>query len=359
MPSSSVVSRTAQAAWSASSASCLPPGNAICPACVDRSWRRSVKSSRSGWPGSLTMGTSTAAGAKPSIVDARARARGEPCAQRSRGRRSHDRKDLSRIQEIVGIEDALELALNAQERRRLLPRHVLHLREAHAVLAGERAAQRERRAHDGVDGVVRARRDLLVVDEQVDVQVAVAGVAVGGDRQPRVARRWRRSAAASRASRRAARRRPRRSCGDAAPCSVGLARRRVSHRSRRSRSFCATRTSTAPAASHACAQRSSAVIEPFGIAVELAQEHRAGAVGQAIGRAPAQMIDGRAIEQLERARPRAEVDGARHRRRRRRRDRRTTASSVCTAGGFGKSLSISSVATANVPSEPTIAAVTS
>ena len=181
------------------------------------------------------------------------------------------------------------------------------------MLAGERAAQLERGAHDGVDRRAGARRDRLVVDEQVDVQVAVAGVAVGGDRQAAPRRRWRRS---------------RRSISGMAPrgtttssailwrCSsfsVGLARRRVSHRSRRSRSFCATSTSTAPAASHAWAQRRSACVEPLGIAVELAEQHRAGAVGQAIGRAPAQVIDGRAIEQLERARPRAEVDRARHR----------------------------------------------
>ena len=36
-----------------------------------------------------------------------------------------------------------------------------------------------------------------------------------------------------------------------------------------------------------------------------------------------------------------------------------TASSVATAGGLGNSLSVISVATAKVPSEPTIAPVTS
>ena len=79
----------------------------------------------------------------------------------------------------VGVERVLDGAHHAHTRRAVLELEVAGLAVADAVLAGARAAVLERPAHDAVVELHAARDvgGVVAIDEQRDVEVAVADVA--------------------------------------------------------------------------------------------------------------------------------------------------------------------------------------
>src|SRR4051794_19853803 len=72
------------------------------------------------------------------------------------------REDFAGVQEAARVEDAFQVLLERDEIGRLLERQVLRLRDADAVLARQRAAERDGFAHERVDRGVD-RRALGVV----------------------------------------------------------------------------------------------------------------------------------------------------------------------------------------------------
>src|SRR5258706_16242439 len=89
------------------------------------------------------------------------------------------REYLSWIQELFRIEDAFDIAFEIDEIRRLFQGKICGSADADAVLAAQGAAEVDGGAHEGFDGAVDGGALGVVVPEEVDVEVAVAGVSVG------------------------------------------------------------------------------------------------------------------------------------------------------------------------------------
>src|SRR5688572_19111885 len=99
-----------------------------------------------------------------------------------RGRRD----DLAGVQDAGRIERGLERAVHAQADRAEFALEPVALEQPDAVLAGDGAAERQAERHDVVERSAAGReaRRIGAVDDDVRMQVAVAGVADGGDSDP-------------------------------------------------------------------------------------------------------------------------------------------------------------------------------
>jgi len=95
------------------------------------------------------------------------------------------REDLPRVHDVMGVEGPLEALLQGNGRLGKLHPEVWGLGEADAVLPREGAAQFPHQGKDILHGGpdrLPFPVDLAVIEE-VDVEVAVPGVAVTGDEQ--------------------------------------------------------------------------------------------------------------------------------------------------------------------------------
>ena len=94
------------------------------------------------------------------------------------------REDLAGVQDDGGVEEDLEPALKFDEWRRLFQCEVLLLGNSDTVLAGDGAAQGDGLLHQLLEGELDAGPVCGRSIQDVGVEVAVAGVAVGRHGQP-------------------------------------------------------------------------------------------------------------------------------------------------------------------------------
>src|SRR3569623_1154963 len=123
----------------------------------------------------------------------RLHARSSLCIELARAKRyllRTRRQKFFRIEYPFGIEHLLDIAHEVEHGRRALARDERALLHAHAVFARERALEYEHQREDAVEAVLGTRHlDRVVrVHEQIDVYIAVAGVAEVDDGDSELAR---------------------------------------------------------------------------------------------------------------------------------------------------------------------------
>src|SRR5713101_6810046 len=128
--------------------------------------------------GAVRVGVSAMKGADPRA----ARVGGQ--ARYGVAKRTFSGEDLAGVEQVVRVERSLQALLQRDHRLALLLAEEAALGQAHAVLPGDRAAQPDGGLDHLVDGGLAPSALVGAAEEQVHVQVAVAGVAVGGGGEP-------------------------------------------------------------------------------------------------------------------------------------------------------------------------------